>query len=90
MSHDTLHPVTATAPVAAPAATAPQRIDGLSFERLLDSLRKLGEHRQPDAAPAGEADVSRLQDALRAADDGFVTAMDLRQKLEAAFRAQGP
>ncbi|MEO6594695.1 MAG: hypothetical protein ABIP94_08070 [Planctomycetota bacterium] len=56
-----------------------------SFQKLIDSLERLvAEHR--DLPPAKDAE--QLQAALRAADDGFVTAMDLRKRLEAAFRGQ--
>jgi hypothetical protein len=89
MSQEVTHPITAgVAPLdvgrtAAPAA-APESV---SFQRLLESMQKLAaENRRASEG----ADAELLQNALRAADDGFVTAMDLRQKLEAAFRAQRP
>lgn len=92
-SHDVLQPI--APPTAAPNVALPPttKVDGLSFERVLESLRKMSQAQRTDA-PAGEVrtetDVATLQDALRAADDGFVSAMDLRQKLEAAFRAHRP
>lgn len=96
MTDDVLPPVTPLGP-AAPAAQAPAKApdQALPFERLMDSLRRLAEARPRAAAPGEPAgtdttDVESLQQALRAADDGFVTAMDLRQRLEAAFRAHRP
>lgn len=69
-------PTAATAPVASAAAG--------EFRRLLDSLEELvAEHKR--LAPAHDTD--QLADAMRTADAGFVTAMDLRRQLEQAFRA---
>jgi hypothetical protein len=90
MSQDVLRPITATTPVdgnAAPAA--PKLSDSLSFQRLLESMQKLA-HEKQRASDGDGGGAEQLQQALKAADDGFVTAMDLRQKLEAAFRAQRP
>ncbi|HEX5052297.1 MAG TPA: hypothetical protein VFZ65_11025 [Planctomycetota bacterium] len=69
----------------APAAPQGPGAEPTSFQRLLDSLDQLvQEHRQ--APPVQNAE--QLQAAIRAADDGFVTAMDLRKRLEEAFRGQ--
>lgn len=71
-------------------ATAPPKgpvPEGSTFQRLLESLRQL---RTTGAAVAEAKSPAQLQDALRAAEDGFVTAMDLRQRLEAAFRNRLP
>ncbi len=90
MSQDTLRPITAGAPAVDAGNAAPARPaapESLSFQRLLESLQKLSDE-QRRANEGGGAE--HLQNALQAADDGFVTAMDLRQKLEAAFRAQKP
>lgn len=59
------------------AAPAPR------FQQLLERMQRLA--REHQAAPPVE-DADQLQAALRTADDGFVAAMDLRQKLEEAFR----
>ena len=72
------------APPAAPTGPVPA---GSTFQRLLESLQQL---RTTGAAVADAKDPEQLQDALRAADDGFVTAMDLRKKLEEAFRGRLP
>jgi len=88
MSQDTIRPLTGVSPVDAGApSAAPRQTDPLSFQRLLESLQKLTEERRRASEGGG---AEHLQNALQAADDGFVTAMDLRQKLEAAFRAQRP
>jgi hypothetical protein len=88
MSLDALHPTPATAPPLPPPAPAPApAAAALPFQRLLDTLQRLTDE-QRRASAGGDAD--QLRQALRAADDGFVTAMDLRQQLEAAFRAQRP
>ncbi len=66
---------------------APPRADGASFQRLLESLQQLAEsHRNLPQV----ADAEQLRDAIKTADDGFVTAMNLRRQLEAAFRARQP
>ena len=65
----------------APLAGAPE--DTAAFRRLLESLEELAkEHR---AAPLPE-DAGAVQEAMARADEGFTLAMDLRQKLEEAFR----
>ena len=87
-----MRPIQGTQPVDAGnvAPAAPPQSDSLSFQRLLESLQRLAheQRRATDGDAAGGAE--QLQQALKAADDGFVTAMDLRQKLEAAFRSQRP
>lgn len=68
-----------------PSATlAGGAVQAGEFRRLLDSLEELvAEHKR--LAPAQDAD--QLADAMRTADAGYVTAMDLRRQLEQAFRA---
>lgn len=58
-----------------------------TFQRLLESLQQL---RATGREVADARSPEQLKDALRAADDGFVTAMDLRKKLEEAFRGRLP
>lgn len=76
---------TGAAPAAAPGATA----GSPEFRRLLDSLERL-RRPAPTATPAsGDAsDADRLQHALHTADAEFAAAMDLRRRLEEAFRAR--
>lgn len=74
----------------------PERVDpaadSTEFRRLLEQLENLS--RPPDTAVVGKAgaeepevtDADDLQDALRRAEDDFVSAMDLRRQLEEAFR----
>ena len=76
----------AAAPGAGPHDATPR------FRELLERLQKIATEQQAvlrDADGPVE-DPERLQAALRTADDGFATAMDLRQKLEAAFRRHLP
>lgn len=90
MTSDLLPRIDATPPVAAPAVPAdPAAVvpDGSTFQRLLESLHRL---RTTGRAVADVQGPEQLRDALRAADDGFVTAMDLRKKLESAFRSRMP
>lgn len=87
MSQDSVRSIPGVAPIGGSAPATPAPADSLSFQRLLDSLQKLtAEQRRTGGGDGAE----QLQQALKAADDGFVTAMDLRQRLEAAFRAQRP
>jgi hypothetical protein len=80
-----ISPIDTLAPVGPqPAATAAGNASP-EFRRILERLEQLAQHSTP-AAP----DVDQLQDALRAADDGFASAMELRRKLEAAFQARRP
>lgn len=68
-------------PSATGAAASPR------FQELLERLQRLAKS-QPE--PAGIDSPEQLQAALRTADDGFVAAMDLRHKLEEAFRRHLP
>ena len=58
-----------------------------AFRALLDSLERLvrSQARAPEVA-----DAHGLHDAIRDADQGFRQAMDLRRRLEDAFRARQP
>lgn len=77
---------TTTRPVA-PVANEPGAVEAASpaFRRLLERLEGLA--RAP-APTVGNADD--LQHALRRAEDDYVVAMDLRQRLEEAVRGGRP
>lgn len=84
-----LHGAAATG--AAPTAgTAPAgRTQDPRFQELLERLQRLaaGSADRPQAPDDDPTDqVEDLQQSLRAADDSFRTAMDLRRQLEAAFQ----
>jgi hypothetical protein len=70
------------APAASGAGAAPDGgIGSLGFRRILDQLERLA------AAPAHPArDSAELLAAVRRAEDEHATALDLRQRLEQAFR----
>lgn len=75
------------APAAPTLQPAPSSPEHSTFQRLLESLRQL----RTTGTTVGETEnPEQLRDALRAADDGFVTAMDLRKRLEEAFRGRLP
>ena len=79
-----LQPIGGPPAAAAPAAAQP---DSASFRRLLESLEKLTkDHREVPPV----ADAEQLQDVIKRVDDGFTTAMDLRKRLEEAFRGRLP
>jgi len=61
--------------------------DSPAFRALLESLERLAPRTEP--TPAVD-DAEGLQRAIRAADDGFRQAMDLRRRLEEAFRQRLP
>lgn len=63
-------------------STGLSRADSPEFRRLLEKLEKLS----TKSEGAVVKDAKGLQDALRKAEDDFVSAMDLRRKLEEAFR----
>jgi hypothetical protein len=68
----------------APAQAPP---DNAAFRRLLESLEKLTkDHREVPPV----ADTDQMQDVIKRVDDGFTTAMDLRRRLEEAFRGRLP
>lgn len=71
--------------VDAPSTPTTQGADGIDFRRLLESFEKLSAA-QKQAPPV--ENVEGLQEAMQRADQGFVTAMDLRRQLEAAFQAR--
>jgi hypothetical protein len=88
MATDIVSPI--GAPAAVHAAQAPPQAAGTTtddgaFRRLLESLERLTKAHREQPPPA---DAEQLQQAIRAVDDSFVTAMDLRQKLEAAFASR--
>ena len=71
----------------APNAPAQAPTDSASVRRLLESLEKLTrDHREVPPV----ADAEQIRDAIQRVDDGFTTAMDLRKKLEEAFRGRLP
>jgi hypothetical protein len=66
---------------------APARADTLAFRRLLESLEQVGRRSEP--APES-VDAASLPDVLQRAEEDFAVAMDLRRRLEQAFRARTP
>ena len=79
---DPLAPVAGTQP-----GNAPPPEDSASFRRLLETLEQLAaEHRQPPVIDNPRS----VGDAVAKADEGYSLAMDLRQKLEEAFRQRMP
>ena len=72
------------------AGAAPARADSPRFQDLLERLQRLAAEQRQAQPPDEPDDADRLQQALRTADDGFTTAMDLRHKLEEAFRKHLP
>jgi hypothetical protein len=79
-----IDPAVGSTAAVAPTAAAPSATEGSPrFQELLERLQKLAAE-QPKADEVDTPET--LQEALRTADDGFVAAMDLRQKLEEAFR----
>jgi len=61
--------------------------EGSGFQALLERLQQFTS--SPKEAPP-VADADDLQAAMRAADQSFTTAMDLRRQLEEAFRRHLP
>jgi hypothetical protein len=77
-----LAPLTPAAPVTGQVTS--NAADPAAFQRILERLEQLAQ-----AQPAPEVkDTEGLADAMRKAEDGFTSAMDLRRQLEAAFRAR--
>jgi hypothetical protein len=62
--------------------TEATRTDSAEFRRLLEQLEELSKSSQEKVV----ADADDLKDALRKAEDDYLSAMDLRRKLEEAFR----
>lgn len=76
-----------TTPAAAGAQDASIADPSPAFRTLLDSLQRLVD-KQPKAPEVACPDT--LRDALRDTDQVFAQAMDLRKRLEDAFRARLP
>jgi hypothetical protein len=77
-------PTAAAAPARRPEPQAGSaREDSPAFRRLLESLQRLARPAEP---PAEVHDTETLKRALADADDGYQQVMDLRRKLEEAFR----
>ncbi len=64
----------------------PTQTDSAEFRRLLERLESLSKNREEKVVK----DTEGLRDAMRKAEDDFVAAMDLRRKLEEAFRRSQP
>ena len=61
--------------------------DSTEFRRLLEQLENLSRPTEKARTEEPEVtDAEDLKDALRRAEDDFVSAMDLRRQLEEAFR----
>lgn len=71
-------------PAAAPSAGRSAADPG--FQALLESLQQLA-RRQPPAADEVD-DAAALHSAIERADDDFQQVMDLRRRLEEAFRSR--
>lgn len=69
-----------------PGPADPPAAGDAGFRALLDKLERLAR----PAAPAEVRDADGLRQALDTAADGFISAMDLRRRLEDAFRARNP
>jgi|KBSSwiStaDraftv2_1062776.scaffolds.fasta_scaffold1755650_1 hypothetical protein len=81
-------PPPAVAPVrAADGAGGASRADSPAFRALLESLERLAPRKE---TPPAVDDPDSLQRAIHDADDGFRQAMDLRRRLEEAFRQRLP
>jgi flagellar hook-basal body complex protein FliE len=65
-----------------------------AFRRMLERLEELARQgKSTPAADVSEADTGNTEefmDAMKKADDDFVAAMDLRRKLEEAYRRSQP
>ena len=84
MNDIVITPPVGSSAVAAPSPADQARLASPRFQELLEKLQRLA----ADGKTATEEvdGPERLLDSLRTADDGFVAAMDLRQKLEEAFK----
>ncbi len=81
MSTDHIFPIGGTGePDRTP--TGPSKTDSAEFRRLLERLEKLSTRSEETVVK----DAKGLEEALQKAEDDFVSAMDLRRKLEEAFR----
>ncbi|MBK8979979.1 MAG: hypothetical protein IPM29_29115 [Planctomycetes bacterium] len=59
--------------------------DGATFRRILEQLEAVAKRADAEPTASGD-DVQALQDALRLADEDHQQLMELRARLEDAFR----
>ncbi|MHC4512490.1 MAG: hypothetical protein ACYTGW_06450 [Planctomycetota bacterium] len=73
-----------------------ERLEELAKQSGTDSASKASPSKDVSEADAPETDSSQMDDteefmdAMKKADDDFVTVMDLRRKLEEAYRRSQP
>lgn len=68
----------------------PGGADAAKFESVLDELRALaGRAREGEGTAKAEGDLAGFADALKRADDDYAALMEVRRRLEAAFRSRG-
>lgn len=76
-----------------PQGTPPPPGDTTEFRRLLERLESLSQGEPTPQADGADPDIDSPEDLARdlaKADDEFRSAMDLRRRLEDAFRNLGP
>ena len=61
--------------------------DGAEFRRILERLEQISK-RELESKPPD--DTKEFLDAMKKADDDFVSVMDLRRQLENAYRKHQP
>ena len=69
-------------------AKRPDGTDPKKFQALLDEMQKLTSDQRSQESTS--TDLGEFADELRRADDDYATLMDIRNKLEEAFRRQIP
>jgi hypothetical protein len=76
-----VHPVSPAGPKAYPSGAAPD--PDSDFRRILERLEAIAARA---SGAKGQEDPGELLEALRKADDDFMSVMDLRAQIEAAYR----
>lgn len=68
-----------------PAERQDPKADPAEFRRILEQLEAVSKQVAPEKKPEGPAE---FVEAMKKADDEFLTVMDLRRQLEDAYRSR--
>lgn len=83
-----IHPIQSTGPATENVGNHPvEATDSAEFRRILERLEQISK-KKLEAKPPD--DTKEFRDAMKKADDDFVSVMDLRRQLEHAYRKHQP
>ncbi len=88
MTTDDIQPIQPTGPATGNGGNRPvEATDSAEFRRILERLEQISKNELETKPPD---DTKEFRDAMKKADDDFVSVMDLRRQLEHAYRKHQP